>query len=106
MKIKCQICGKTCDSLRRNRKFCNDCQKFQKAQINKMLHKEKMRANVIKTREKTPIDLSDSLGVLPSSSIIKGQTLQLCRDVHNALEAKKTYGQYMAIKKEQTSYET
>lgn len=107
MKIRCQRCGVISVCIKGNRRYCNECQKLQKADNNRRCRDKKAR---MKSREESSVaeNANESCHILPRSAIISGQFLQLCRDVHNSIVAGRTYGRYMAMKKEkkeQTSYE-
>ena len=107
MKKRCQRCGVISVCIKGNRRYCDDCQKLQKAENNRRCREKKAR---MKSREDSSV-ITNSNGsscILPRSAIIKGQSLRLCRDVHNSIVAGRSYGQYMAMKKEKkerTSHE-
>lgn len=108
MKIRCQRCGVISVCIKGNRRYCNECQKLQKADNNRRCREKKAQ---MKSREESQITAhaGESGHILPRSAIIKGQSLRLCRDVHNSIVAGRSYGRYMAMKKEKkerTSHES
>lgn len=74
---ECEVCGKKIPDKPKFRKYCQDCA---------IAMARKQRGDAYKAQKKR--------------NQINGQTVQLSRDVHNAIEMGVSYGVYMGFKRE------
>ncbi len=74
---KCEICGDSIPSYPKYRKYCQSCA---------IAMAKKQRGEAYRSNRK--------------KAKINGQTEQLSRDVHNAIEMGVSYGVYMGFKRE------